>query len=102
MGDLQLFFEFQEIRISYVGIEPNPLDFKCLNLNILPGAKGMNCALWNKTSNLEFYVDSKGASSSLIEPPRYSEKILVEAIRLDSLHFSKIKLLKIEGEGAEP
>jgi FkbM family methyltransferase len=102
MGDLQLFFEYQELRIRYVGIEPNPLDFKCLNMNALPGAKGLNRALWNTTSSLEFYVDSKGASSSLIEPPRYSEKILVEAVRLDSLNFDKIKLFKVEGEGAEP
>jgi FkbM family methyltransferase len=102
MGDLQLFFKFQEFRISYIGIEPNPLDFKCLKLNTLPSAEVINCALWNSTSSLDFYVDSKGASSSLIEPPRYSEKILVNAVRLDSLQFEKIKLLKVEGEGAEP
>jgi FkbM family methyltransferase len=102
MGDLQLFFEHQELRVSYVGIEPNPLDFKCLNMNIIRRAQGLNYALWDTTSTLAFYVDSKGASSSLIEPPRYSEKILVKAVRLDSLHFDKIKLLKVEGEGAEP
>ena len=102
MGDLQLFFEFQGFRISYIGIEPNPLDFNCLKLNALPGAEVINCALWNTTSNLEFYVDSKGASSSLIQPPRYSEKILVNAARSDSLQFDKIKLFKVEGEGAEP
>lgn len=102
MGDLQLFFKFQGSRISYIGIEPNPLDFDCLKFNAISGAEVINCALWNTTSNLEFYVDSKGASSSLIKPPRYSEKILVNAVRLDSLHFDKIKLFKVEGEGAEP
>jgi FkbM family methyltransferase len=102
MGDLQLFFEYHELRVSYVGIEPNPLDFSCLNMNTLPRAQALNYALWNTTSTLVFFVDSKGASSSLIEPPRYSEKILVKAVRLDSLHFDKIKLLKVEGEGAEP
>lgn len=52
---------------------------------------------------MPFYVDSNSASSSLIEPPFFTEKIMVDSIRLDSFQLPiKIKLLKVEGEGAEP
>ena len=102
MGDLALFFYFRKAEISYIGIEPNPLDFRCLSQNLLSDSKSLNIALWNQNTTIEFFVDSKGASSSVIEPPRYSEIVNVQATRLDSLKFDKIKLLKVEGEGAEP
>lgn len=103
MGDLQLFFWDLDVKISYIGIEPNPLDFECLSRNKLESASVLNLALWNEKGNLNFWVDSKSASSSLIEPPSFTEIITVDAVRLDQLELpSKIKLLKIEGEGAEP
>lgn len=103
MGDLQLYFLSLGIDINYVGIEPNPIDFECLFENKKGSASVLNFALWNEKGNLKFWVDSKTASSSLIEPPSFTEIINVDAIRLDQLTLpSRIKLLKIEGEGAEP
>jgi hypothetical protein len=50
-----------------------------------------------------FHVDTASASSSLIQPPFFTEKIEVPAVRIDSLELpSRIKLFKVEGEGAEP
>ncbi len=103
MGDLQLYFLNLGIDITYVGIEPNPVDFECLFENKTGSASVLNIALWNEKGSLKFWVDSKTASSSLIEPPSFTEIINVDAVRLDQLALpSKIKLLKIEGEGAEP
>jgi len=103
MGDLQLWFEDKLIKIKYLGIEPNPLDFKCLAKNMLLDSSCINFALWNESGKLRFWIDSRSASSSLIQPPTYSEITDVRAIRLDELQgLGRIKLLKVEGEGAEP
>jgi FkbM family methyltransferase len=103
MGDLLLFFKTISLSVEYVGFEPNPIDYECLRKNLTPSGKANNLALWNSTSEMIFYVDTDSASSSLIEPPFYTEKLRVPAARLDSLDFSKrIKLFKVEGEGAEP
>lgn len=102
-GDLQLFFLDKDIPIRYIGVEPNPLDFECLKSNLIGNAKCFNFGLWNNDTNLRFYVDAKSSSSSFIQPPIYSKIIDVAAKRLDGFKFeSLIKLLKIEGEGAEP
>lgn len=103
MGDLQLYFWTNKIGIQYIGIEPNPVDYACLKNNADLHAVTLNIGLWNVDSTLTFYIDSVSASSSLIEPLRYSEKINIKAARLDSLDLpSRIKLFKVEGEGAEP
>lgn len=103
MGDLQLFFWDLAIDITYIGIEPNPIDFECLSRNKLGSASVLNLALWNEKGNLKFWIDAKTASSSLIEPPSFTEITTIETVRLDQLELpSRIKLLKIEGEGAEP
>ena len=103
MGDLQLFFWDLAVDITYIGIEPNPIDFDCLSKNKLGSATVLNLALWNERGNLKFWVDSESASSSLIEPPSFTEITTIDTVRLDQLALpSRIKLLKIEGEGAEP
>lgn len=103
MGDLQLWFESKGIEVKYLGIEPNPLDFECLEKNIISGGSCLNYALWSENNSLKFWVDSKSASSSLIEPPTYSKTINVKALRFDEMQdFKNIKLFKVEGEGAEP
>ncbi len=103
MGDLQLYFLNLGIDITYFGIEPNPIDFECLSKNKIGSASFLNLALWNERGSLKFWVDSLTASSSLIEPPSFTEIINVEAVRLDQITLPpKIRLLKVEGEGAEP
>ena len=58
--------------------------------------------MWNADGELEFFVSSQGADSSLIEPLSFDDKIKVPVKRLESYVSSKIKLLKLEAEGAEP
>lgn len=110
-GDIALHIDSLGIRSQYIGIEPSPLDFKCLCLNLretFQEAILQNIALSEKPGHLEFYIDRERASSSLFCPPSYSETTTVEVQTLDLLckrmkiQGKTIKLLKLEAEGVEP
>ncbi len=102
VGDLKLYFRDLGVAVEYVGIEPGPGEFAVLQRNVQP-SKVHNVGLWNEDGELTFYVSSGGADSSLIEPPAYDSVTRVPTRRLDTLvDYPRIKLLKIEAEGAEP
>ena len=101
MGDLNIFFDHYNY-VDYVGYEPNPLDFICLKNNVGID-KCKNLGLWKSSITVKFYVNDKHASSSFIEPPNYTKIINIPAVTLASEYPNrKIKLLKLEAEGAEP
>lgn len=106
MGDLQLYFLAKNLSVRYFGFEPNQRDFFCAGKNLSFEGKIFMEALWSKNESLTFYQDTKFASSSLIRPRKYRGAETVTARRLDSIRDIKdcgvIKLLKLEGEGAEP
>lgn len=101
VGDLSLVVRARADGIRYVGMEPSPSEHRCLERNVGVEA-ARHCGLWNDAGALQFFVSSDGADSSFIEPPRYSHRITVPTMRLDSLGFDGIRLLKLEAEGAEP
>lgn len=106
-GDLTLELKKRAPKVRYVGVEPNPEDFKVLKKNVdLEASECVNKALGERTEVLNFYVCTENADSSLVEPPSYTEIIDVEVVRLDNLcnelGIKKIKLLKLEAEGYEP
>jgi FkbM family methyltransferase len=102
MGDLEYFLRQNYSGVRYIGYEPNPLDFFCLKHNA--GADNVrNIGLWNEVGSIPFYVNDAFASSSFIEPPEYTEIIEIPASTLsDQFPNEKIRLLKLEAEGAEP
>jgi FkbM family methyltransferase len=103
VGDLLLYFNERAIGIRYVGFEPSPLEYQCLEENVKPH-KAINAGLWNAAGHLTFYVSSEGADSSFVQPPRYDRTVEIPVHRLDQLNIinGNIKLLKLEAEGAEP
>jgi FkbM family methyltransferase len=102
VGDFNLYFRSKNIRIEYVGIEPGQNEFAVLQRNVAP-ATAYNLGLWHDDGELTFYVSSKHADSSLIEPPQYDSVAKVPIRRLDKLvDFPRIRLFKVEAEGAEP
>jgi FkbM family methyltransferase len=106
MGDLQLYFLANKLSVHYFGFEPNLKDYECVKRNLIFDGNVLNLALWSRNESLTFYKDTKFASSSLIQPGSYRGFETVTARRLDSIpdldRFPIIKLLKLEGEGAEP
>lgn len=102
IGDLKMFFHFTGTDIEYLPLEPSPQDFECLSYNCDVG-KESNAGLWHSKDTLSFYLSTATRDSSLIKPPTYDEVIDVEVERLDKrVPGRKIKLLKLEAEGAEP
>lgn len=104
-GDL--FIELKKYIKSknYIAIEPNPEDFRSLNINC-KGARLINKALGKTNSTSKFFINTTLADSSIIEPIKYDKVIDIEVVRLDYLmdllKINSIKLLKVEAEGYEP
>lgn len=101
IGDLRLYFSEKQLEIQYVGIEPSPLEFECLQENVFPD-RVFNLGLWDSDGQLDFYLSSEGADSSLIKPAHFDTVIQVPTRSLADIVEGPIKLLKIEAEGAEP
>jgi FkbM family methyltransferase len=109
IGDLKLYFLEKKIDIKYIGFEPSPKEYECLQKNIYPSI-AKNTGLWDANGELDFYISSVRADSSFIEPLSYEKIIKIPTVRLDKMintsnEFSDveiIKLLKIEAEGGEP
>lgn len=101
VGDIKLWFDLNGFDIEYVGFEPSPIEYECLKENIYP-SKAYKLGLWNKQGELNFYLSSQNADSSLIKPKKFDKVISSKVKRLDELIQGKIKCLKLEAEGAEP
>ncbi len=101
VGDLKIWFTLEDKKINYIGFEPSPIEFTCLRDNVAPSA-AHNIGLWNQNGELDFFISSQGADSSLIEPIYFDERIKVPVIKLENFVNSPIKMLKLEAEGGEP
>lgn len=88
-----------------VAIEPHPLNYKLLKMNLAENNVGnvfaLNKALWHKTSRLRMYEGSYSGQNSIFRTPSKCYK--VQTITLDDVveEFGDIDLLKIDIEGAE-
>lgn len=100
LGDLLLWFQNRQLKISYRAFEPSPEEFQLLKQNV-GKHDSEQVALWNQSKILDFYVSSQTADSSLIEPKNYNNILKIQAKRLDSFINKSIKLLKLEAEGGE-
>lgn len=102
MGDLENYLRQKAPEVSYVGFEANPNDFICFQKNV-GREKARNIGLWNKVGSIPFFVNDSSASSSFIQPPEFTEIVQIAASTLSAeFPTQKIRLFKLEAEGAEP
>ncbi|MCC5987299.1 MAG: FkbM family methyltransferase [Pararhodobacter sp.] len=90
-----------------VAFEPDPREFRALSENAKDRFHVHNLALWHEDGELTFFEKNDTADSSLIDPGDYTQKTTVKVARLDSVRgvldgSRRIKLMKLEAEGAEP
>ena len=100
-GDLLLWFQNRNLDIEYIGFEPSANEYACLKQNIFPH-KAIRSALWNEEGEKEFFVSPDNGDSSIFKPMKFNEIYKVKTERLEKYVNKEIKLLKVEGEGAEP
>jgi hypothetical protein len=81
-GDMKLWFLCNNIDVEYIGFEPSPVEFACLENNIAPST-AHNVALWRADCHMQFHVSSQGADSSLIKQAVYDHTIEVQTHRLE-------------------
>ena len=87
--------------------EPDPKEYRALQMNAADGIVCVNAALWKTETKLEFFLQNSTGDSSLFRPAPQVTSVSVDAIRLDDyldrhLPNRTIRLLKLEAEGAEP
>lgn len=92
-------------NINYIGIEPEAAEYELLCNNV-PGCHHYNGGLWSFDGELEFFSKPDTADSSFVKPKDYNGKTMMPVLSGESLlqrfGVEKIKLLKVEAEGAEP
>ena len=92
---------------STFSIEPEEAEYKCLKLN-LEGYDSdfLNNPLWKEEKALPFYSANEELDSSCFETEDYTQIIEKDAKTLtniiESFNGRRVKLLKLEAEGAEP
>lgn len=107
-GDLFIHFENMENDIIYFGIEPGKDEFKCLEKNISKNHQLHNICLGDKSGQVNFYYKPEFGDSSIMQMNDYEDTYIAKIITLDDfvkeqkIENRKIKLLKLEAEGAEP
>jgi len=102
IGEMLLWFKENKLDVNYVAFEPSLEEFTLLKENTSPNLV-YNIALWSKNEDVQFFINSDDADSSIIKPKQSFSSINIQAKRLDSIiKDEKIKLLKIDAEGAEP
>lgn len=90
-----------------VSIEPEPDEFRCLQRNLagVP-AQCVNSALWSSVTELKFYSKNDTGDSSLFETTDHAAVRTLQTTTLQSVldgsGASRVRLLKLEAEGAEP
>ena len=102
MGEIFFYFKFIKNKIKYCTFEPTNSHF-LLKKNF-PNSIHFNIALFKKSGKKIFFSKENTGDSSLIEMKNFTKKNTIEVKTLKFLdkYFTKIKLLKIDAEGAEP
>lgn len=104
----EFFFCFpKNLGINYYAFEPSPIVYQDLLKNIGNRKKIhlFNNALYFRSKIKKFYLLDQYADSSLIKIKNYKKIVSVKCVMLDDVIKNikkKIKLIKIDAEGAEP
>ena len=96
-----MYFRVKSIDVKITAFEPSRQEYECACLN-LNGHEVINTGLWKEDTTITFYQNSQEADSSLLEPIFYDSKVEIPVKAGEEYVVERIKLLKLEAEGAEP
>jgi len=107
VGEVSFALLQREPSLNIIAVEPEAAEADCADKNIYRGEKEtVRMVLWHEEATLLFYSASATADSSVIEPPTFAGVREVSATTIDALLMrqgcERLRLLKLEAEGAEP
>lgn len=107
VGEVGMWLQIHHDNLQIISIEPEEAEADCCDLNVYGGeAKTIRKALWREDAELTFYSKNGSGDSSLFEITQFDGVRTVQATTLSALlkdqRINKVKLLKLESEGAEP
>lgn len=107
VGEVSLWLKQRYPQLKLILVEPEPMEANCADLNVFDGkAHTVRKALWKEEGTLSFYKKPEGADSSLFEVEDADEVVQVPVTTLANLlgeaGIGRVRLLKLEAEGAEP
>lgn len=101
----------RDVKLKVLAFEPESVEKSALRLNLQDvKAEIYEFPLWSSTSEIDFYPSNETGDSSLIRQDDNCEPIRMKCFSLDDVLSEcslvkgqdRIKLLKLEAEGAEP
>lgn len=101
VGDLSLYFRVNSLKVEITAFEPSLLEYQCARLNQVEH-NVINAGMWSEDTALEFYVSSQEADSSFLKPKIFDQIISIPVKAGSPYARNRVKLLKLEAEGAEP
>lgn len=107
VGMASIYFKWLYPEAQITAFEPDPSTFQLLQRNMNENrleVKTHNCALWDKDTELDFFIDSSnpgGLPMSTDGSRGYGDSERIQARRLSSFIEGPVEFLKLDVEGAE-
>lgn len=110
VGDLTTAIQ-EKVPVHAICVEPEQLECIALQLNVLPNrTRVQNSLLYSDARDVTFFSANDRGDSSLFEPKQHTGSCVRRTTTLDAavgrdplfLARGRIRLLKLEAEGAEP
>lgn len=110
IGELSMALSAEK-KLKIIAIEPEKEEVLALNRNLQGSEVEIyDCALWSSSDEIDFYSANDTGDSSVFQQFDHVQPLRRKAYSLDDLvekseilrDLGKIKLLKLEAEGAEP
>jgi FkbM family methyltransferase len=107
VGEIGLWLNRAQRGVRVISVEPAAQEADCNDLNVHSGRhETIRKGLWRDEQTLTFYQKGETADSSLFEMEGYTSTVSITTTTIESLvdlyAIPRIRLLKLEAEGAEP
>ncbi len=107
VGEVSTWLRRGNPGLNVIAVEPEEPEATCADLNVFGGERQtVRKALWKEETELVFFHKGETADGSVFEIENYTERTVVPTTTLDNLlrerGAPRVRLLKLEAEGAEP
>lgn len=107
VGEVSMALRLRQPGLRIVAVEPEAAEADCADINVYGGQPlTLRKVLWREETTLRFFSAAQTADSSVFEPVVPHQVREISATTVDQVVASsgveRVRLLKLEAEGAEP